>query len=294
MNIVAATSRGLYVEGDPAGLEGIGVTALTCDGDDLYAGTVDGEVLRGSLKGGWSELGGTDGGRINCLAVDGNRVWIGTTRARLFCHDGEDLHEVTELQNVEGRRSWFTPWGGPPDVRSIARSEDRLFVNVHVGGIPTSADSGKSWNSTIEIESDVHQVAFSRGLLVAATAYGLATSDDQGRTWTSTSEGLHADYCRAVAVGAQHLLLSSSTGPGGSRSALYRRRIDGGPFEHLRNGFPEFLDDNIDSHTVAAAGKTFAVGAPDGHVYVSSDSGASWGAVARGLPSISSVVILAD
>jgi hypothetical protein len=291
MTVMVGTSRGLYADGEPAALEHLEVSALAEDGDELLVGTTDGRLLRGKLDGGWDELGDTGGGRVNCLLADGPRVWVGTSGARLLCHDGESLVENQGFRSVEGRNEWFTPWGGPPDVRSFAASGATIFVNVHVGGIPRTTDSGAAWRPTIEIGSDVHQVLCSEGLVLAATAFGLALSQDGGETWASTTDGLDAHYSRAVAVSNGHILLSASTGPGGSGSALYRRRIEDDVFRRCGNGFPDQLDDNIDTHTVAARGDLVAVGAPDGHLYVSEDAGETWEIAGRGLPPISCVVV---
>jgi hypothetical protein len=291
MTVIAGTSRGLYVDGEPVALEQLEVSALVEDGDELVVGTSDGRLFRGRLDGGWDELGDTGGGPVNCLLVEGPRIWVGTSRARLLCHDGEGLPEIEALQEVDSRSRWFTPWGGPPDIRSLASDGKNVFVNVHVGGIPRTSDSGASWETTIEIASDVHQVVCSDGLVLAATAYGLALSRDAGDTWATTTEGLDASYARAVAVAGGSILMSASTGPGGSGSALYRRPIEGGAFVRCGDGFPEQLDDNIDTYTVAAAESAVAVGGPDGHLYVSENEGATWETVGRGLPSISSVVL---
>jgi len=62
-----------------------------------------------------------------------------------------------------------------------------LLANVHVGGIPRSVDGGVTWQPTIDIDSDVHEVRAHpkrRGTVVAAAAVGLCTSSDGGATWT--------------------------------------------------------------------------------------------------------------
>src|SRR5205085_4798127 len=110
--------------------------------------------------------------------------------------DGGGNEPVPSFDEVEGRDAWHQPHGGPPAVRtSVADNEGRLYVNVHVGGIVRSDDDGRSWQPTIDIDNDVHQVATvpsQPGRIVAATARGLATSDDYGKTWRILDDGLHA------------------------------------------------------------------------------------------------------
>ena len=98
--------------------------------------------------------------RLNCLALAGGTVVAGTAEAHLLRLEGGELRRVDPFDRTEGRDGWYTPWGGPPDVRSIAVGSDgALWVNVHVGGIPTSADGGLTWRPTIEVDADVHQEA---------------------------------------------------------------------------------------------------------------------------------------
>jgi hypothetical protein len=94
---------------------------------------------------------------------------------------------------------------GPPlGIRSIAATADGavLLANVHVGGVPRSTDGGATWQPTIAIDSDVHEVRahpHRPGVVMAAAAIGLCTSRDGGVTWNVEQEGLHAAYCSAVA-----------------------------------------------------------------------------------------------
>src|SRR5262249_60339372 len=69
------------------------------------------------------------------------------------------LAPVETFETVDGRETWYTPWGDPADVRSIAVARDgTIHVNVHVGGVVRSRDRGTSWAPTVDIEQDVHQV----------------------------------------------------------------------------------------------------------------------------------------
>ncbi len=163
-------------------------------------------------------------------------------------------------------------------------------MNVHVGGVVRSTDGGRSWGPTLDMETDVHQVLAHPavpGHVFAASAVGLVMSADGGESWRILTEGLHARYLRAVAVAGETVVVSASTGPGGRRAAIYRTRADGhGELGRCRQGLPEWLGDNVDTHCLAAQGATVVVGTKDGRVYASHDSGASFTLLTKGLPAI--------
>ncbi|MBI3629620.1 MAG: hypothetical protein HY217_08610 [Candidatus Rokubacteria bacterium] len=82
---------------------------------------------------------------------------MGTASAHLFLLDGGAPARVELFEGLDGRGAWYTPWGDPPDVRSMSvDAEGIVYVNVHVGGILRSADGGRTWRPTIDLETDVH------------------------------------------------------------------------------------------------------------------------------------------
>lgn len=223
--------------------------------------------------------------RLTCLLPRPDGVLVGTSGAHLHqVGDRDRLEPIGAFDQLESRSDWYTPWGGPPDTRSLAADGSTVAVGVHVGGIVSSTDEGRSWHQTsLDIHADVHQVLVAPGhqdLVLAACAEGLAVSDDRGGTWRIDDAGLHATYARAVAVAGNHVVLSVSTGPNGHHSALYRRPlVGGGPFERCRDGLPEWFDDNIDTGALVAAGDTVAAAGPDGRIWRSDDRAATWSLV---------------
>jgi photosystem II stability/assembly factor-like uncharacterized protein len=224
------------------------------------------------------------------LPVDG-AVLIGTAEGHLVRVEQGVADTVEAFDTVEGRSAWHTPWGGPADVRSMALGDDAVYVNVHVGGILASLDRGVTWSPTdLDIDTDVHQVlAVDNRVLAALGHSGLAQSSDGGRSWTLATDGLHASYCRAVAVSGDVVLLSASTGPRTHHGALYRGRLGGDTFERCEKGLPEWFSGNIDTGCLALEGSTAAFGTSDGSVFVSDDAGYSWSQAADGIPPITAV-----
>jgi hypothetical protein len=298
--ILVGTEDGIHTLGGepaPVRLPGRAVDALAPDdapGDGVVWALVDGrELWRGPTAGEGPAVASPPGPPLRCLAATGGTVLAGTAEAHLLRLEAGELRRLEPFDRVEGRDGWYTPWGGPPDVRSVAVGADGgLWVNVHVGGIPTSPDGGRTWRPTIDVDADVHQVVAhpdDPGRVLAATARGLADSADAGRSWRFLTVGMHAGYCRAVALAGDTVVVSSSTGPRGGRATLYRRPLDApaeAPFERCRDGLPEWFEGNIDTACVDARGAAVAFGTAAGEVFASGDAGVTWERVAGGLPPV--------
>jgi hypothetical protein len=299
ITIDVATRNGLHrfdAGGTALGVEldGRDVSSLAPAGQERWA-ILDRREVWHDAGDGWTSvaaLGDLHATRI--IAVD-DTVYVGTTEAHLLRVAGDDLERVQAFDTVDGRDGWYTPWGGPPDVRSIANWDDDVYVNVHVGGIPRTDDRGATWRPTIDVDADVHQVTTAEGLVIAACAGGVATSTDRGDTWTYRTDGLETRYSRGVAVCGDVLLASASRGPRGGDGAVYRGAVAvGGAFERCREGLPDAFDGNIDTYRLDALrlGTVAAFGTEDGRVFVSDDAGASWSLLAEVGSEVRRVLVL--
>jgi hypothetical protein len=243
---------------------------------------------------GWRAVASLDVLQATRIVAVDDAVYVGTSEAHLYRVAGEELGRVEAFGSVDGRDGWYTPWGGPPDVRSIANWDDDVYVNVHVGGIPRTDDGGRTWTPTIDVDADVHQVTTAEGLVIAACAGGVAISRDRGATWTYRTDGLDTRYSRGVAVCGDVLLASASRGPRGGAATVYRGAIAEGAFERCRDGLPDAFKGNIDTYRLDALrlGTVAAFGTEDGRVFVSHDVGTTWSLLAEGLGEIRRVLVL--
>jgi BNR/Asp-box repeat len=295
--ILVATQSGLHTldadaQAAAPSFAGRPVTAIVRDGSELWA-IVDRSEIWHEPEEGWRQVTPVQGRAATCIAVT-DAVHLGTSEAHLLRLEGSSLAPVAGFEAVEGRDAWYTPWGGPPDTRSISEWDDDVYVNVHVGGVERTDDHGQTWHPTIDIDADVHQVATAEGLVLAATAHGLASSTDRGATWTYRTDGLEAPYARAVVVSGDEVLMSTSNGPRGGRAGVYRARLTSGPFERCRTGLPEWFEDNIDTSCLDALndGSYAAFGTADGAVYASDDGGVTWHEVTTGLPPVHHLLVV--
>jgi hypothetical protein len=202
---------------EPAGFTGRDVTFLAADGANVWA-VVDGSEIWRADGDAWNHAADLRELRATCIATTDHDTFVGSSEAHLFRLDGGSLETVPSFDGAEGRGSWYTPWGGPPDTRSLSEWDESVYVNVHVGGILRTDDRGASWQPTIDIDTDVHQVTTSEGMVLAACAGSLAISRDGGSTWTVRNDGLDAAYARAVTVCDGDVLISASSGPRGGRT----------------------------------------------------------------------------
>jgi hypothetical protein len=294
--ILVGTEATLFDLADPSFAQLDAPVSLGHDRSGWWAVTKDARVWRspGALE--WSDVTVVRGLRPNCVVPTEDGALVGTSEARLVHLGAEGSAErVRSFDRIATRDEWYTPWGGPADVRSLSRGADGAFyANIHVGGIARS-DDGTKWRATpLDIDSDVHQVLAhpeTPRLVYAATAIGLATSTDGGESWEFSDEGLHAAYCRAVAIAGDTLLISASKSHTGKQSALYRRPLKGGTFERCAAGLPEWFKDNVDTFCLDARGDDAVLGTVDGRVFVSGDAGVTWSEALKDEPPITCVAI---
>lgn len=292
--LVATWSDGLFiVHGASIRQEfaGQSVRSLVDDGHGGVFAVVGGHSLCRRASGGeWTTLF-TGESSLSCCVRVGDVVFVGTDDARILRVAADGGHAwMKGFDSVDGRDRWYAGsamvdgklMGPPLGIRSIAATCDgaALLANVHVGGIPRSTDGGLSWQPTIDIDADVHQVCTHPSrpdLVIAAAAAGLCVSRDSGATWTIEQRGLHATHCSAVAFGRDDLFVSASTDPFAKQGVVYRRPIDSDdPLQALRIADSIWLDGNVDTDCIATRDAMIALIDMSGCLHLSLDDGATW------------------
>jgi hypothetical protein len=291
--LVATWGDGLFVVGETSAQELVRhlVRALAADGHGGALAIVNGHSLRRRARGGvWSTIATTQLDLACCVTV-GDVIYVGTDDARVLRLDpGGELQPLRGFDKVAGRATWYAGSAiidgqrvGPPlGIRSMTATADGavLLANVHVGGIPRATDGGATWQPTIEVDSDVHEVRAHPtrpGVVMAAAAIGLCTSADGGLTWDVEQDGLHAPYCSAVAFAGDDVLVSASSDHFAAEGAVYRRSVDGhGPLGVVGGGLPKWIDGIADTGCIATHGAAVAIADRNGNLYLSADTGHRW------------------
>jgi hypothetical protein len=290
---VIATARGLDSPHAPqiGDLAAAPVTAVAFDGDHLWA-LADRRDLYRITDRGPERIAQLDERAASCLAIHRGTVWLGGSQARLWRLTGDRMVSVESFQAAPTSDAWHTPWGGPPDVFSMASDGTDLYVGVHVGGIIRTAD-GETWTPTIDLHVDVHQVAVgTAGTVWAATGMrGLAESHDRGATWQFHTTGLHAVYALAIAPVTGGALVAVASGHAGRDGAVYRFDATG---MHRAEGLPDRPNGAIGPRQLAADGDLAVVAVPGGDLYESTDGGAHWHLSRGGLPDVNELILRSE
>lgn len=278
--------------------------------DDLAGGAFavvdEHHLFRRELTGQWHCVASSGYVLSVTFAVE-HKVYVGTDDARVLVLDDQGkLNQIDCFDSIHGRDSWFAGTAivdgkevGPPlGIRSLSGSVNGcIFANVHIGGIPRSVDGGVTWEPTIDVGFDAHEVRVSpsnTNLVVAATASGLCISWDGGESWSVQSAGLHAPYCSAIAVTAEHIFVAASENHFSPQGAIYRRSVV--PFrDHLEKvgaGLPDWLAGIVDTSCIASSSDEMALASARRELFTSVDAGRNWIKRDETVAGISSVLIV--
>jgi hypothetical protein len=308
--LVATWEHGLFaVTGDGRRQEiaNLSIRGLASDGRRGALAIVGRNSLRRRAPSGeWATVATSEFELSCCMAVR-DAIYVGTDDARMLRLNNESgvLEPIDGFDNIAGRDAWFAGSAvvngqrvGPPlGIRSVAANSNGsiLFANVHVGGIPRSIDGGRSWQPTIDINSDVHEVCAHHTdpeIVVAAAAVGLCISRDSGATWAIEREGLHAPHCSAVAISGDHIFFSAAKDPFAAEGRIYRRPLrPDGSLVAVEGGMPAWTQGIVDTGCIAANGSSIAVADRAGNLYGSDDFGRAWSSRCNGLPTPSGLLI---
>ena len=276
------TSDGIYDTGGKKLCELSGsISAGVAAHDEITLIVDDHEVWR-LTKGEGARIATSDL-TINCIAEVGGDLYVGTEKARLARIVDGDIEFIESFDLISGRSEWNTPWGGPPDVRSLAvSSSGDIYADIHVGWIVRSSDGGATWVECRNgLEKDVHQVVAHpdrHQTVLAATARGFYISDDSGNSFVRKTEPMAYYYQRACSCfpGTETVLVSTSTGPHGNAGAKLYRSENFGSEWHEVVRLPEEIRNNIDTFHLCVTAEGRALVCADKLLFASDDYGESF------------------
>ncbi len=212
-------------------------------------------------------------------------ILVGCTPPNLYRVIDGEAKLVPAFQSLADRENWYTPWGGPPAVRSMDITKDGwVYADIHVGSIMRSPDWGVNWEPVVpELHKDVHQVTTSPSNpdnVYANTYLSVYVSDDRGKSWSHRTDNLNRRYGRGIAVHPTEpdvLLCGVSDGPSGANvhGQLYWTENAGINWIHINDGFPDSTRKNIDTFHIKYIGDHAWV-SDENKLYRSEDKGRSF------------------
>jgi len=201
---------------------------------------------------------------------------------RLVDEEGP-AERVKSFDELECRKDWYTPWGGPPAVRTLAKTKDGFcYADIHVGSIMRSNDEGISWEPvTPDLNKDVHQVATCPAddhQVFANTANGVYVSKDRGHSWVNRLEGLPVRYGTAIAVDPADpnlIIATVQRGPRGGGAWLCRSDNGGTTWTQLNEDLKESAD-RIRTGSIAFTSDGTAWAVIGKTLYIGKDRATDW------------------
>ncbi len=254
---------------------------------------------------------------------DPDTVYAGVEDAALFrsVDGGQNWRELSGLRNHDTGSSW-APGAGGMCLHTLLLdpvNEGRMFAAISAAGAFRSDDSGETWrpitkglrsetmpDPEAEVGHCVHRIAMHPArpdVLFMQKHWDVMRSDDAGANWYEISGDLPTDFGFPISVHAHEpetvyvvpITSDSLHFPPDGQLRVYRSRLGGNEWEPLTTGLPQdncyvnVLRDAMDVDSLDECGVYF--GTTGGQVYASADSGDTWTAVVRDLPSVLSVEV---
>jgi len=256
-----------------------------------------------------------------CL-TDPDTCFAGVEDAAIFktTDGGKNWKELPGLREQKG--SQWSPGAGGLGLHTILldpTNPKRIFIAISAAGCFRTDDAGVTWkpinrglksnyipDPNAEIGHCVHRIAQHKAkpnTLYMQKHWDVMRSDDSGDNWHEVSGNLPSDFGFPIDVHAHEpetiyvvpIKSDSEHFPPEGKLRVYRSKTGGNEWEPLTKGLPQencyvnVLRDAMAVDSLDSCGIYF--GTTGGQVYCSANSGDSWTAIARDLPSVLSVEV---
>ena len=255
--------------------------------------------------------------------TDPDTVYAGVEDAAIFksTDGGQSWNELSALRQSKGHL--WQPGAGGMALHTILldpQNSKRIFVAVSAAGAFRTDDGGESWkpinqglksprelaDPDAEVGHCVHRIALHPSrpdVLFMQKHWDVMRSNDAGENWEEVSGNLPSDFGFPIDVHAHEpetiyvvpIKSDSEHFPPDGKLRVFRSRTGGNEWEALTKGLPQencyvnVLRDAMAIDSFDSCGVYF--GTTGGQVYASADSGDTWKAIVRDLPSVYSVEV---
>jgi len=204
-NLYALTQNGVYLSTNNGtswtainqGMNNIKVYCLVASDTTLFAGTTHGLFLSTNNGKSW-----TNGGliiQINCLAVSGTDVFIGTSKYGILKSNDHGISEINNgLTNA--------------NVTAFAVSGKNIFAGTDGGGVFLSTNNGNKWTPINNGLTNAHVTAFevSGSKIFVVTTGGVFVSTNNGSSWASVNTLMMNSNVQSLLVSGKNLFAGTS------------------------------------------------------------------------------------
>ena len=196
-------------------------TGVAAAGGSAFAGARSGGVARSRDGGRKWEPAGLDGLAVTAVAASEEVVLAGTEPTAVYRSDdgGETWAELDAFRRIRSRRLWFFP-GAPPFkayVSGIAIAGGAYVVGIEAGAVVRSTDGGRTWEDHRPgALRDCHDLAAGPGSRVyeaGGNGGGFAWSSDAGAAWERAPLEKGRTYAVAVATDGERVYAASAPSP---------------------------------------------------------------------------------
>src|SRR6266478_1471767 len=310
IRVLVGTRKGAFVMTSDGKREKWDVSGPHFGGWEIYhlkASPADPNRLYASQSSSWF-------GQVIQRSNDGGQTW-------------EALGNKFTYEGVTGTHLWYDNTPHPWEFARVWHLEpslhdpDTVYAGVEDAALFRSVDGGQHWQELSGLRNHktgsqwqpgaggmcLHTILLDptrEGRMFAAiSAAGAFRSDDSGANWREICGDLPTDFGFPISVHAHEpdtvyvvpITSDSLHFPPDGRLRVFRSRTGGNEWEPLTDGLPQencyvnVLRDAMDVDSLDDCG--IYVGTTGGQVYASADSGDSWSAIVRDLPSVLSVEV---
>jgi photosystem II stability/assembly factor-like uncharacterized protein len=279
------------------------VYTFTSGDSGIYAGTNGGIYLSGDMGASWKTRNvSLYAKNIKCFGWMGKQLLAGSSDGGVFI----STNHGTSWKSVNNGLTDYT-------VTSMAVKDSTIFIGTFSGGVFVSSDTGKTWkvsNNQLN-QLQINALLFKDSILMAGTPGGIFCSSDLGKTWAPKNTGIGGQPVNSLTIANGWTYAGTGAGifysknggtswaimyddlkyhtiytvygsgnfiyAGIGTNGLARGSVDGTSLRFIYKGL---LNTEISS-LVYVGSNLFAC--KDKQIYVSSDEGASWTDISKGL-----------
>ncbi len=249
------------------------VVVLTANGNNLYAGTLGGNVYFSQDQGkSWAYIdSGLTTADINAIAYFDSTLFVGTYGSGQF---GFSWGGIFMTKN--NGKTWTQAKNlADNNIYNFAVQGTNILAATWGGGILISSDNGVTWNPSnngLSATENVRCLLVNNNYIYAGTwGDGFFFSNDNGNSWIPLNTGLSNLYIYQLAIKNNTIYLAS----------------DAGIYTSTNNGLNWTLSDSGMTTSFIRAFEVVdpkvLVGTSGEGVFVSMDNGATWNPVDTGL-----------